>query len=157
MNYEPRSLNPSIMEKRINDLQKTSGGGGFELPIASAETLGGIKIPADSGISITGSGNAYAAKPIVYSNDETDTGAKWTDNKPIYRKTFRFIDGLVVSHSGSDTELVISGLDRFINAFGVSVGSCIPFMAFMQDGTIHLACSNDFKCYELTLEYTKTE
>lgn len=31
MSYEPRSLNPSIMEKRINDLEKASGGGGFEI------------------------------------------------------------------------------------------------------------------------------
>lgn len=60
MNYEPRSLNPSIMEKRINDLSKVSGTGA--IPIASAETLGGIKVPADSGITITGSGNASVRK-----------------------------------------------------------------------------------------------
>lgn len=84
MNYEPRSLNPNIMEKRINDLSKASGTGA--IPIASAETLGGIKVPADSGITITGSGNAYAYKPLPYSTTEHKTGRKWIDGKDIYEK-----------------------------------------------------------------------
>lgn len=84
MSYEPRSLNPNIMEKRINDLSKASGT--RAIPIASAETLGGIKVPADSGITIDGSGNAYAYKPLALSYNEVDTGEKWIDNKPIYEK-----------------------------------------------------------------------
>jgi hypothetical protein len=84
MSYEPRSLNPSIMEKRINDLSKASGTGA--IPIASAETLGGIKVPADSGITITGSGNAYAYKPIDFTTVEKNTGEKWVDGRDIYRR-----------------------------------------------------------------------
>lgn len=102
MSYEPRSLNPNIMEKRINDLSKATGGGGFELPIASAETLGGIKVPADSGITITGSGNAYVPKPIVYANTKVDTGKKWIDGRSIYAKVFS-----IAALSATSTPLVI--------------------------------------------------
>lgn len=59
MSYEPRSLNPNIMEKRINDLQKTSGGGG---------------------------GTPYT--PPAYSTTKYDTGKKWIDGRSIYAKVF---------------------------------------------------------------------
>lgn len=115
MSYEPRSLNPSIMEKRINDLQKASGGGGFELPIASAETLGGIKVPADSGITIDGSGNAYAYKPAAYSTTEHLTGRKWLDGKNIYEKTYSNVTLLNSDTTNIDT---LSGVDNVIALFG---------------------------------------
>lgn len=102
MSYEPRSLNPKIMEKRINDLQKASGGGGFVLPIASNETLGGIKVPADSGITIDGSGNAYVPKPIVYAGTKVDTGKKWIDGRSIYAKVFS-----IAALSASSTPLTV--------------------------------------------------
>lgn len=34
--------------------------------------------------------DATARKSLVYSTDETDTGKKWTDGKPIYRKVIEF-------------------------------------------------------------------
>ena len=84
--YQPESLHPYIMNDR---LKKATGSGGISnIPIASAETLGGIKVPADSGITIDGSGNAYVPKPIVYSTSKVDTGKKWIDGRPIYSKVF---------------------------------------------------------------------
>ena len=84
--YQPESLHPYIMNDR---LKKATGSGGISsIPIASAETLGGIKVPADSGIIIDGSGNAYVPKPIVYANTKVDTGKKWIDGRTIYAKVF---------------------------------------------------------------------
>lgn len=59
MSYEPRSLNPSIMEKRINDLEKSSGGDGS---------------------------TPYTPPP--YSLEEVATGKTWLDGKMIYKRGF---------------------------------------------------------------------
>lgn len=61
------------------------GGGGYELPIASAGTLGGVKI--GSGLSITSSGVLSSSGGHNYSSTEVDTGIKWIDGKTIYQKT----------------------------------------------------------------------
>lgn len=82
---QPDSLHPYIMDKRIKEA--TGTGGITTLPIASADILGGIKVPADSGITITGSGNAYAYKPTNYTTAEHKTGRKWLDGSDIYEKT----------------------------------------------------------------------
>lgn len=84
--FQPDSLHPYIMDAR---LKKATGSGDISsIPIASAETLGGIKVPADSGITIDGSGNAYVPKPIVYSTSKVNTGKKWIDGRNIYAKVF---------------------------------------------------------------------
>lgn len=58
--YQPESLHPYIMNDR---LKKASGSGGFELPVASADTLGGIMIGGSANpITVTGSGNASVRK-----------------------------------------------------------------------------------------------
>lgn len=114
MSYEPRSLNPNIMEKRINDLSKAVGGGGIgTIPIASADAVGGIKIGGSANpITVTGSGNASVRKAtsellgvvkagagisvdedgaitgIAYSTTEHKTGRKWKDGKDIYEISF---------------------------------------------------------------------
>ena len=159
------------MEKRINDLQKASGGGGFELPIASAETLGGIKIPADSGITIDGSGNAYAAKPIVYSTDEVDTGAKWIDGKTIYSKC---VNVTVLPNNNTLVVGTLSSIDNLISIYGYAKSSNqqgyirpLPFAAGGSD-VIRVDVSNyDIRIITLTdwssyggvliLEYTKAD
>lgn len=62
----------------------TSDGGGGSLPIASTDTLGGIKV--GNGLSITSEGVLSSSGGDVYTTDEVDTGAVWIDGKHIYRK-----------------------------------------------------------------------
>ena len=150
MSYEPRSLNPNIMEKRINDLSKASGTGA--IPIASAETLGGIKVPADSGMSVDADG---AISGLPYSTTEHKTGRKWIDGKDIYEKVVSLDTPLTVSRNGSDTGLTPFH-ETMISAKGnASNGACICFMEFIQDNTIRLACSNDFAVENIIFTYTK--
>ena len=85
MSYEPRSLNPNIMEKRINDLQKESGGGGVELPIASAETLGGVKI--GDGVNVAADGTISTTISMISNTDYLTN--KVLNGKPVY---MRYID-----------------------------------------------------------------
>ncbi len=94
MSYEPRSLNPNIMEKRINDLSKTVGSGGIgSIPIASADTVGGIMIGGSANpITITGSGNASVRKATAELLGVVKAG-----------------DGLVVNEDGTlNIELTIN-------------------------------------------------
>lgn len=165
MSYEPRSLNPSIMEKRINDLSKASGGGG--IPIASAETLGGIKVPADSGITITGSGNAYAAKPIVYSTDEVDTGAKWIDGKNIFSKTIHASDVTLTTTEVIDASIKSNTVDTLVSIIGTVLddeGSLYECYVSSTDrvvpvvninGVTLLITNVTVKGYDITVQYTK--
>lgn len=59
--FQPDSLHPYIMDAR---LKKATGSGGISnIPIASADTVGGIKIGGGANpITITGSGNASVRK-----------------------------------------------------------------------------------------------
>lgn len=63
----------------------------------------------------------------TYSTTEKVVG-KWVDNKPIYRK--------YISGSITDGDTLVSGVDTFINAFGVmyiaSVGRLIPYYEYFQ-------------------------
>lgn len=67
--------------------QKGSGGGSYVLPIASAETLGGIKV--GDNLTVEEDGTLNAADPYSppdYSTTVFDTGRKWIDGKRLYGK-----------------------------------------------------------------------
>lgn len=66
----------------------------YELPIASSNELGGVKV--GTGLSINENGvlsnnNPTPYTPIDYSTDEKDTGIKWIDGKEIYQKTIKVL------------------------------------------------------------------
>lgn len=54
----------------------------------------------------------YINKQNEYSTDEIDTGKKWIDDKPIYRKCFAFNK----SSAGDALILIIDNLDVIVNA-----------------------------------------
>ena len=66
------------------------GGGSYTLPVASANTLGGVKV--GSGLEITNDGTLSASGGGGgggdFSTSEQSTGRKWIDGKTIYFKTF---------------------------------------------------------------------
>ena len=157
MSYEPRSLNPNIMEKRINDLSKASGTGA--IPIASAETLGGIKVPADSGMSVDADG---AISGVPYSTTEHKTGRKWIDGKDIYEKT---IELAITSLEDSSTiiatniDYVDVLVDSNFNVQKSNVKGC-------ERGCAYISANNELKLHvierwtdiaasQITILYTK--
>ena len=110
--FQPDSLHPYIMDAR---LKKATGSGGISnIPIASADTIGGIMIGGSANpITITGSGNASVRKATsellgvvkagngisinedgtisagdILSTTEHKTGEKDIDGKDIYSKSF---------------------------------------------------------------------
>lgn len=146
--YQPDSLHPYIMDAR---LKKATGSGGIsDIPIASAETLGVVKV--GDGISIDANG---AISGIPYSTTEHKTGKKWIDGKDIYEKVISLDTSLTVSRNGSDTGIAPFHETMISVKGNSSNGSCICFMEFVQDSTIHLACSNDFAVDNIIFSYTK--
>ena len=158
MNYEPRSLNPNIMEKRINELEKASGGGGFELPIASAETLGGIKVPADSGITIDGSGNAYVPKPISYSMDEIATAKKWIDGRPIFTRVINYTGPLsnTAVTLASDIDYIDNIIDAICVADNVAEGFS-PIVVWLDNTNLMGRTAGNYQSQllHIVIEYVK--
>ena len=76
---------------RIEALEAGGGGGGYVLPIATDETLGGIKVgnglEINSETGVLSNTNPTPYTPVSYSTTEQNTGQKWIDGKDIYFKT----------------------------------------------------------------------
>lgn len=91
------------LEERVTALEE---GGGYELPIASAETLGGVKIGENLEISESGVLSANVPESgNTWSTDEHIVG-KWLDGDDVYERTI-----LVTLGGASDTDrLLVSGL-----------------------------------------------
>lgn len=79
------------LEERVSALEE---GGGYELPVASDDTLGGVKV--GDGLSINENGVLSNSQtpytPPDYSTSEVDTGVKWIDGKNIFRKVYNNVE-----------------------------------------------------------------
>ena len=154
--FQPDSLHPYIMDTR---LKKATGSGGISnIPIASAETLGGIKVPADSGITIDDSGNAYAYKPANYSTTEHKTGRKWLDGRDIYEKTIQYSDPFLnIGTTGTVIESS-TGVDFALNAQAIdpTYKSSTPIKVSVESGNLKgYAFDAQFTAETVTIEYVK--
>ncbi len=145
--FQPDSLHPYIMDAR---LKKATGSGGISnIPIASADTVGGIMIGGSANpITITGSGNASIRKAtaellgvvkagdgvsvdadgaisgVAYSTTEHKTGRKWIDGKDIYEK-------IIVL---SNTEIVADSTFNICESTGIDNIFPATFIADSQHG-----------------------
>ena len=143
MSFNAESTHPYIMNSRIKAASGTGGIG--NIPIASDETLGGIKVPADSGITIDGSGNAYAAKQINYSANEVDTGLKWNDKHIYCKEVVKNISQYGTVIEGVDHVVDIKGYfndgrDHSINMYDFQIQSNSGTVQFgsSASGTLHI-------------------
>ena len=146
------------MEKRINDLSKASGTGA--IPIASAETLGGIKVPADSGITITGSGNAYAYKPANYSITEHKTGRKWIDGSDIYEKSV-VLENTAIEKDTAFNICDATGIEKVFSGefYSTGEGGGNNLATWINDGYVKAKSCATYSSgtVTVTITYTKTE
>ena len=95
-------------------------GGISELPIASVEVLGGVKVGENLSIAEDGTLNAEASGSailspgaIIYDEQERVVG-RWSDGKPVYQKTIIY-EGESVSTTTSYNHN-INNLDKVVNA-----------------------------------------
>lgn len=84
--------------------------------------------------------DATARKSLVYSTEETDTGKKWIDGKPIYRKVLEF------SRTNQDSfSLRISSspiVDKFVSIDGYIYGN-----NNLQHGLYRVGDNDQFRYY----------
>lgn len=178
--YQPESLHPYIMNDR---LKKATGSGG--IPIASADTVGGIMIGgSDNPITITGSGNASVRKAtaellgvikagdgvsidadgaisgVAYSTTEHKTGRKWIDGKDIYEKVVVLESAVKVTTNWTNLGISNADYDVMVHANGLHAdGSCYPLILDLHNSeqatTLFAKASASVDVKTLVFEYTK--
>lgn len=179
--YQPESLHPYIMNDR---LKKATGSGGItNIPIASADTVGGIMIGGSANpITITGSGNASVRKAtsellgvvkagdglsidadgaisgVAYSTTENKTGRKWIDNKPIFRRVINYTGAL--NNTAATLASNIDYIDNITNAVCVADNVAEGFSPIVVwlDGTDlkgRTAGNYASQLLHIVIEYTK--
>lgn len=153
MSFNAESTHPYIMNSRIKAASGTGGIG--NIPIASADTLGGIKVPADSGITIDAEG-AISGAP--YSTTEHKTGRKWINGKDIYEKIIDYTGAL----STSTTTLAsnIDYIDNIIDAKCIADNGhegFSPIVVFIDDTNLKGRTVGNFssQLLHIVIEYTK--
>lgn len=181
--YQPESLHPYIMNDR---LKKATGSGNISnIPIASADTIGGIMIGGSANpITITGSGNASVRKATsellgvvkagdgvsinadgaisgtAYSTTEHKTGRKWIDGKDIYEKVVVLENSITVGTSWSDLTISNADFDVMVHANGLHAdGSFFPLILDLHNSeqatTLYAKASATVDVKTLVFEYTK--
>ena len=142
-------------------------------PTASALGLptlssGQYAIKATSGLSENAQDNVLATfnENNSYSTSEINTGKKWIDGKPIYRKVFNAL----ITSTSMDVAHSISNVDKVVNVQGFSetngentpsgfYASTSYFFSLSGDRTqLHIRTTNAYinTAYNCILEYTKT-
>lgn len=156
--FQPESLHPYIMDDR---LKKATGSGGIgNIPIASADTVGGIMIGGSANpITITSSGNASVRKAtsellgvvkagdgvsvdadgaisgVAYSTTEHKTGRKWKDGKDIYERTIELTITSIEDTStvvATNVDYVESLIDSNFTVQKANVKGCERGCAFVS-------------------------
>ena len=90
--YQEVTYDTGVAQLAISNADGTEGAPAYELPVASAETLGGIKVGENLSIEdgVLSAESGYT--PLNYSTtEEQNTGIKWVDGKDIYVKTFSLL------------------------------------------------------------------
>lgn len=151
------------------------GGGGepYVLPVASADTLGGVKV--GSRLSVENGVLSADLQMPDFSTTEHATGSKWIDGKEIYRKV---IDtGALPNATTKSVAHGIIGLDTIVKLYGVakntSEGGIYPLpqvlasenitlqvSLYIFEENINLKCTADRSSFDesfVVVEYTKIE
>lgn len=119
-------------------------------------------IKATSGLSENAQDNVVAQlnEERSYSTSEVNTGKKWIDGKPVYRKVAVFSSELTVpSDTWTTTEVSNSGISTIINILGINdLGANFPIAGTRDQGDYIKILSYrnlDVTVKTLILEYTK--
>lgn len=179
--FQPDSLHPYIMDAR---LKKATGSGGISnIPIASADTVGGIMIGGSANpITVTGSGNASVRKAtsellgvvkagdgvsidadgaisgISYSTTEVKTGRKWIDGKPLYTRVINYTGAL--DNTAKTLASNIDYIDNVTNAVCIAdnvAEGFSPIVVWLDNTNLKGRTAGNYasQLLHIVIEYTK--
>ena len=120
-------------------------GGISELPVASTEVLGGVKIGENLSITEDGTLNAEASGTsvlspgaILYDTEEKIIG-KWINGKPLYQKVINLSETIVLHSSVWTNIIMIEKKKKIIDI------ECIRGNE-LNDGRLRWNCLNNYIC-----------
>lgn len=113
--------------------------GGFTLPVATAETLGGVKV--GDGLSIADGVLSANSQKVDYSTTEVDTGTKWIDGKPIYLKVIN--TSIAISQNDTWYNSGLTGVDTILNYFPKMTRDGEQIGNSFNGGTLDYVVRND--------------
>lgn len=147
--------------KIVERLTALEEGGGYELPIASASTLGGVKIGENLEISENGVLSASAGV-VDYSTNEQATGQKWIDGKDIYFKTEVLENTIQLNPSSWTTVLQASYMNKLLTVMTVGEDGTVSdgrIRWHLENGEVQAASYEILNLVNptITLYYTKNE
>lgn len=131
------------------------------LPVASGETLGGVKV--GSGLSIDAGGVLSANSQIVdYSTEEQATGQKWIDGEGIYFKTEVLESTIQLNPSSWTTVLQASFMNKLLFVMAVGGDGTVTdgrIRWHLENGEVQAAAYEILNLVNptITLYYTKNE
>lgn len=145
--------------------ENAGGGSLYVLPIASAETLGGVKVGA--GLSIASGVLSVDRQTVDYSTTEQNTGLKWIDGKDIFVKTVDF--GALPNNATKKVSSELSNV-TVIKIEAIAQGNSVVALPYVSantsnkveitiesNGDISISSNADFSANNgfITLYYTK--
>ena len=100
------------------------------------------------------------ANALSYSTDETPTGGKWIDGKPIYRKVYTGLSFGGTSETWGNTGVTNAEIDTLVSAYALRASDVINIVNIRKDtgGVLKNYASIGYNpaCDTLIIEYTKT-
>lgn len=147
-----------------------AGGGSYTLPMASASTLGGIKIgdnlsiDSETGVLSAVMPNVDLSNMIgngdIYSTDEKLIG-QWKDGKPLYQKSYTGLATFGIANEWTSIpSIVISNVSQIVKGFGVrsSDGAVINIANFRVNGSaLQYFITQSYDSVDtVVIQYTKT-
>lgn len=140
-----------------------AGGGGtpYVLPVAGAETLGGVMV--GEGLSISESGAlSVDSQSLDYSTTEQATGQKWIDGKEIYFKTEVLESTIQLNPSSWTTVLQTSYMNKLLTVMTVGGDGTVSdgrIRWHLENGEVQAAAYEILNLVNptITLYYTKND
>lgn len=143
------------------------GGGQYVLPVASADTLGGVKVGA--GLSIAD--GVLSANGVIFSTEEREVGT-WINGEKLFERSFVLIENGVAKYEKGGLEnksyligmtgFEIAFISNFVGVRDVAVDSMpianTSYYTFDKvNGAIFVSTTFSFTHLIVTVRYTKTE
>ena len=136
------------------------GGGSYVLPVASADTLGGVKVGNNLSIANGVLSAPAPYTPPAYSATEINTGRKWIDNNDIYERVLVLESAITIDANSWGTDIDFVGNKIIsVSAINSTDNNVFPVGGNITSNKLSLLNprASAITLDVIIVEYTKTE